>query len=181
MPIYQNATVADAKIEIGNYAIYVATTAGTTVGGAWINLGAGMVTDFAYVADPYTSQAGNAPDPIQGIAKETATLGLDLIEYDGSSFSILSGGALVGSSGSLVVGGQTNVITGRGMKLVNIRKLASGSSQTTTYVIQNVFMNGGFSMTPKSDNDADPINVYKFSMLCKQYATAQTIYTKTVA
>jgi len=181
MPIYQNSSVTDAKIEIGNYAMYVASAAGTTVGGAWVNLGAGMVTDFAYAADPYTSQSGNSVDPIQGIAKETVTLGMDLIEYDGSSFSILSGGALVGTSGSLVVGGQTNVVTGRGIKLVNTRKLATGSTQTTTYVIENAFMNGGFSMTPKSDNDTDPMNVYKFSLLCKQYATAQTIFTKTVA
>jgi hypothetical protein len=42
-------------------------------------------------------------------------------------------------------------------------------------------MTTGFTMNPKSDNDADPVNVYSFSIMCKQYATAQTIFTKTVA
>ena len=180
MPMYQNSAVSDAKVEVGNYAIYVASSAGTTVGGSWINLGAGMVKSFNYGAEPYTSQAGNAPDPVQGIARETATIEIDLIEYDGSSFSILSGGAIAGTSGSITVGGQTNVIPGRGLKLVNTRKLASGSTQTTTYVINNVFMNGGFNYTPKSDNDTDPVGVYSFSLLAKQYATAQTLFTKTV-
>ena len=181
MPIYQNSTVTDSKIEIGNYAMYVSTTAGTTVGGTWINLGAGMVKSFSYDPVSYTAQAGNAPDPIQGISRETAKIAIDLIEYDGSSFSILSDGAMTGSSGSLVVGGQTNVQAGNGFKLVNTRKLATGSTQTTTVVFNFVFMDGGFSTSPKSDNDADPIMVYSFNLLAKQYMTAQTIFTKTVA
>lgn len=181
MPIYQNSSISDAKVEIGNYAISVCASAGATVGAAgWVNLGAGMVKSFNYSAEPYTSQAGNAPDPIQGIAKETVTIEVDLIEYDGSSFSILSGGAMAGTSASMVVGGQTNVIPGRSIKLVNNRKLANGSTQTTTYVLGNCFMNGGYSYSPKSDNDTDPINVYSFSLLAKQYATAQTIFLKTV-
>jgi len=181
MPIYQNSTVADAKVEIGNYAMYVATTAGTTVGGSWVNLGAGMVKTFSYDPVPYTSQAGNAPDPINGISRETAKIAIDLIEYDGSSFSVLSGGAMTGSSGSLIVGGQTNAKAGLGFKMVNTRKLATGSTQTTTYVFNFVFMDGGFSTSPKSDNDADPVNIYTFNILAKQYMTAQTIFTKTVA
>ena len=105
-----------------------------------------------------------------------------MIEYDGSSFSVLSGGLLVGTTGSLLVGGNTNVQTAKGIKLVNTRKLATGSSQTTTYIINRAFINTGFTMTPKSDNDADPLNVYSFDLLCKQaMTTAQTIFTKTVA
>jgi len=180
MPIYQNSTVTDAKIEVGNYAIYVAVTAGTTVGGVWIPLGAGMVTGFSYNPESYTTQAGNAIDPIEGIARETAAVDFELIEYDGSSFSILSGGAMTGSSGSLVVGGQTSAVTRRGMKLINSRKLTSGSTQTTTFVLNSCTLDGGWSMAPKSDNDADPVNVYTFSVIAKQYATAQTIFTKTV-
>lgn len=181
MALYQNTSVTDSKIEIGNYVIYVATAAGTTVGGTWINLGAGMVKDFAYAPESYTSQAGNAVDPIQGIARETVTIGMDLIEYDGSSFSILTGGLLVGTSASLTVGGQTSVQTPRGMKLINTRKLASGSTQTTTYVINNCFVNGGFTMSPKSDNDSDPVQVYTFAIICKQYSSGGIIFTKTVA
>jgi len=180
MPLYQNSTVTDAKIEVGSYAISIATTAGTTAGGAWINLGAGMVSSFAYVPEMFTSQAGNAIDPIEGISRETATLAIELIEYDGSSFSILSGGAMTGTSGSATVGGQTTAITARGIKLVNTRKLANGSTQTTTYVLDRCFLEGGWSMAPKSDNDADPVNVYSFNIVAKQHATAGTIYTKTV-
>ena len=43
-------------------------------------------------------------------------------------------------------------------------------------------MNSGFTMSPKSDNDTDPMNVYSFDILAKQSAnTAQTVFTKTVA
>ena len=180
MPIYQNSTVTDAKIEVGNYAIYVAVTAGTTVGGTWVNLGAGMVTGFSYNPESYTTQAGNAIDPIEGIARETATIDFELIEYDGSSFSILSGGSISGTSGSLIVGGNASALTRRGLKLVNTRKLANGSTQTTTIVLYSCTLDGGFTMNPKSDNDADPVNVYTFSVMAKQYATAQNIFVKTV-
>ena len=181
MPIYQNSTVTDAKIEVGNYAIYVAVTAGTTaLSAAWINLGAGMVTGFSYNPENFTTQSGNSVDPIDGISRETATVDFELIEYDGSSFSILSGGAMVGTSGSITVGGQTTTLTARGLKLVNTRKLVSGSVQTTTIVLNRCYIDGGWSMSPKSDNDADPVNVYTFSVMAKQYATAQTIFTKTV-
>ena len=180
MAMYQNASVTDAKLETGNFAIYVGAE-GSTVGSTWVNLGAGMLKDIAYVPENYEVQAGNAPDPIEGISKETATMSFDLIEYDGSSFSALSGGAMTGSSGSLVVGGQTSAVTAKGIKLVNTRKLANGSTQTTTYVFNKCYLNGGWTLAVKSDNDADPINVYSFSVTAKQYATAQTIFTKTVA
>jgi len=179
MAYYQNGTVADAKIEVGNFAMYVGAL-GASAAAIVVNLGAGMVKSFAYVAESYTSQSGNSVDPIQGVSKETATIGIDLMEYDGSSFSALSGGVITGTSGSLTVGGQTSVQLGKAIKLINTRKLASGSTQTTTYVLPNVFMDGGYTMNPKSDNDADPVNVYSFNLLAKQYATAGTIFTKTV-
>lgn len=181
MPIYQNSTVTDAKIEVGNYAIYVAASAGTTAGGAWVNLGAGMVSSVSWSPEMFTTQAGNAVDPIEGISRETATIDMELIEYDGSAFSLLTGGGMAGTSGSVTVGGQTTALTARGMKLINTRKLATGSTQTTTFVFNNCFLNSGWSMSPKSDNDIDPVNVYSFSITAKQYATAGTIFTKTVS
>lgn len=182
MAYYQNATVADAKIEIGNYTISIGAE-NATAASTWTNLGAGMVKSFAYVPEMYTAQAGNAVDPIQGVAKETATIGIDLIEYDGSSFSLLSGGIISGTSGSLIVGGVNTVQTAKALRLQNIRKLAAGgTSQTTTIICPRVYMNTGFTMTPKSDNDADPVNVYSFDILAKQSAnTAQTVFTKTVS
>lgn len=180
MALYQNATVTDAKIETGNYAMYTATSA-TSVAGTWVNLGAGMVKSFAYVAESYTSQSGNSVDPISGISKETVTIGIDLIEYDASSFSALSGGIITLSSTTLYVGGQSSVQAGKGFKMVNTRKLANGSSQTTTYMLPLVYMDGGYTLNPKSDNDADPVNVYSFNLLAKQYATAGTIFTKVVS
>jgi hypothetical protein len=180
MPIYQNSTVTDAKIEVGNYAIYVATSAGTTAGGTWVNLGAGMVSSVNWSPEMFASQAGNAVDPIEGISRETATIDMELIEYDGSAFSLLTGGGMSGTSGSVTVGGQTTALTARGVKLINTRKLANGSTQTTTFVFDNCFLNSGWSMSPKSDNDTDPVNVYSFSITAKQYLTAGTIFTKTV-
>jgi hypothetical protein len=182
MPLYQNSSVTDAKIEIGNYAMYVGT-AGNTAASITTNLGAGMVKSFKYEPTMYTCQAGNAPDPIQGVARETATIDIELIEYDASAFSALSNGVMASTTGGSVmtVGGQVSSINGVGLKLVNVRKLSTGSTQTTTYVVNRAFINGGWSLSPKSDNDADPISVYSFSLLCKQYATAQTIFTKTIS
>ena len=180
MPLYQNSTVTDAKIEIGNYAMYVGAIGLATAGAIATNLGAGMVKSFVHNAEMFTSQAGNAVDPIKGVARETCTLEIDLIEYDGASFATLTGGMWTGTSGSITVGGQVSALAGQAVKLVNTRKLANGSTQTTTYVI-NKAIAGGFSMAPKSDNDSDPINIYSFSLICYQYATAQTIFTKTVA
>lgn len=179
MPLYQNATVTDSKVETGNYAIYVGTL-GATAAAITTNLGAGMVKSFVHNAEMYTSQAGNAVDPIEGVARETATLEIDLIEYDGSAFSALTGGMWAGTSGSATVGGQVSLLPGKGFKLVNTRKLSGGTTQTTTYVISKGVA-GGFSMSPKSDNDSDPVNVYSFTITCKQYATAGTLFTKTVA
>ncbi len=179
MPLYQNATVTDTKVETGNYAMYVGTV-GATIGAITTNLGAGMVKSFVHNAEMFTSQAGNAVDPIEGVARETCTLEIDLIEYDGSAFAALTGGMWTGSSGSVTVGGNVTLLAGVGMKLVNTRKLSNGSTQTTTYHIPKAIP-GGFSLAVKSDNDADPVNVYSFSLTCKQYATAGTIFTKTVA
>lgn len=179
MPLYQNATVTDAKIEVGNYAIYIGT-AGSSAAGITINLGAGMVKSFAYIPEMFNVQAGNAIDPIEGVSRETATVEFDLIEYDGSAFSALSGGLMTGTSASAVVGGQTTAVTPKAIKLVNVRKLITGTTQTTTYVLNKCTLQNGWTQAIKSDNDADPVSVYSFSILAKQYATAQTIYTKTV-
>jgi hypothetical protein len=138
------------------------------------------VKSFAYNPEMFTCQAGNCIDPIQGVAKETVTFEIDLIEYDGSSFSVLSGGLISGTSGSLIVGGNTTTQAPKAFKLYNRKLLSTGTSVLTTIIMPNCFMNTGFTMSPKSDNDADPMNVYSFSILAKQYATAQSIFTKTV-
>ena len=122
MAIYQNSSVTDAKIEVGNYAISVGAM-NTTAAGAWVNLGAGMLKTFTYTPEMYTSQAGNTIDPIEGVARETVTVDFDVIEYDGSAFSALSGGLMSGTSGSVTVGGLVTVVTPKGLKLVNTRKL----------------------------------------------------------
>jgi hypothetical protein len=180
MPIYNAATATDAKIEVGNFSMYVGSV-GATAGAITTNLGAGMVKSFVHNPEMFTSQAGNSADPIEGVARETATLELDLIEYYASTFSAFSSGIWsLPSSGTVTVGGQVTAITGVGLKLINTRKLANGSTQTTTYVISKA-VPGGFSVAFKSDNDTDPIAVYSCSVLCKQYATAQTLFTKTVA
>lgn len=180
MPQYQNSAlvVGEKAIEVGNYQISVGAV-GATAGSAWTNLGAGMVKSFAYNPEMFTTQAGNCVDPIQGVSRETATFDIDLIEYDGSSFSNLSGGLISGSTGSLIVGGNATAQLPKAFKLYNRKLMSTGSSVLTTIIAPNCFMNTGFSMTPKSDNDADPVNIYSFTILAKQYMTAGTIFTKT--
>jgi len=116
------------------------------------------------------------------VAAEAEILEFDLIEYDGSAFSALSGGLMAGTSGSATVGGNVTAVTAKGIKLVNVRKLAAGSTtQTTTYVLNKCYLQNGWTVAFKSDNDSDPVAVYSFTVTAEQYATAGTIYTKTVA
>jgi hypothetical protein len=173
MPLYQNSTVTNNKLTLGNYKIETAVY-GTSAGGTWVNLGAGIVTGFAHVITKYDTQAGNAPDPVEGIADETFTVDGELIEFDASALAAFSGGAMskaVGASGVTILnaGGNT-VLTDRAFKLTNTR-LITGVTCQTVILVYKATVNNGIAFTAKSDNDADPINVMPFGIIGKLDAT----------
>ena len=173
MPLYQNSTVDKAKLVIGNYQMQIATY-GSTIGASFTNLGAGIVNSFSHAITKYDVQAGNAPDPIEGIAEETFAVEGELIEYSATNLSLLYSGvattAGTTASNTISFGGKTEM-TDIAVKLVNTRQYTATSgtaiSATTTIFIPKATANTGLAFTAKSDNDTDPINVMAFSVLGK--------------
>ena len=180
MPLYQNSTVDKTKLVIGNYQMQIATY-GTTIGDTFTNLGAGIVNSFSHAITKYDVQAGNAPDPIEGISEETFAVEGELIEYDQTKLSKLYSGVATttgsAASGTISFGGYTE-LTDIAVKLVNNRQWTGTSgtaiSATTTIFIPKATANTGLAFTAKSDNDTDPINVMAFSVLGKIDGTLST-------
>jgi hypothetical protein len=162
MALYQNTSVDSDRIVIGNYKLETAPSAV----GTYVNLGAGQLTSWQHQFEKYNVQAGNAPDPIEGIADETVSFAFDLIEYDASVLSVLQCGltssATATSSSSLYAGGNTT-LTHRAWRLTNRRIISGATVQTVITVFRGVIDNG-MTMVLKSDNDADPVNAYQFSV-----------------
>jgi len=168
MPLYQNQSVTTANLLIGNYKIETAAY-GTTVGGTWVNLGAGMVNSFNHAMTRYDVQAGNAPDPIEGVAEETFVIDMELIEYDASVLAAISCGlatATVTSVQSVYKAGGNVDLTPRAFKLTN-RRLISGSTKETVIMVFKATIDNGLQITAKSDNDTDPISVMPVSLTAK--------------
>jgi len=173
MPLYQNSTVDKPKLIVGNYQMLVGAYGATTVASC-TNLGAGIVNSFAHNITKYDVQAGNAPDPIEGIAEETFSVEGELIEYDSSKIALLYSGiaTTVGSaiSGSVSFGGLTQ-LNDVVIMLQNKRNYTATAgtavSATTLIRIPKATVNTGLAFTAKSDNDTDPINVLAFSVLGK--------------
>lgn len=162
MPTYQNSSVSSNKLILGNYKIETAASAA----GTYVNLGAGMVNSFGHKYEKYDVQAGNAPDPIEGIAKETFTVDMELIEYDGSALSALLCGAVTETSTSVLstmVGGGNQVLTPRAFRLTNTRYI-SGTTCQTILTLYKATVDTGIQMTAKGDNDSDPISVMPFTL-----------------
>jgi hypothetical protein len=165
MALYQNTTVHSSMLVIGNYKIEAAASAG----GAFINLGAGMVNDWGHNITKYDVQSGNAPDPIEGISEETFTVTGELIEFDMSVMSMIQCGATSYVSGASVLtllGGGNAVQTPICFRLTN-RRIISGATKETILLVYNATLDGGVSCSAKSDNDTNPINTFPFAITGK--------------
>lgn len=173
MPQYQNTSVDSNKLIIGNYKIEFASV-GSSVADSYDNLGAGIISSFGHNISMYDVQAGNAPDPIEGVATETFTITGELIEYDGQKLVSAFGGLITGGStatdASIIYGGGVTTITPKCFKLTNKREVSGASEQTVIHVYKATFDNGP-QFTAKSDNDTDPINVMAFTLTGKLDAT----------
>jgi hypothetical protein len=169
MPLYQNTTVTSAYLTVGNYKIESAAY-GTSAGGTWVNLGAGIVNKFGYNVTKYDVQAGNAVDPIEGVADETFTIDAELIEYEASRLAAISGGLLTKSAGTtgvtILKGGGKTDITSRAFKLTN-RRLIGSVTSSTVILVYKATLDTGLQFTAKSDNDTDPVNVMPLTITGK--------------
>jgi hypothetical protein len=173
VPIHQNTTVTGSKLILGNYKIETAAY-GTSAGGTWVNCGAGIVNSFAHNLVKYDTQAGNAPDPLEGIADETFVISGELIEFDASVLAAISCGAMTkttGASGVTIINaGGNQILTDRAFKFTNSRLIGS-TTQSTVILTYKATLDNGLQFTSKSDNDADPIQVMPFTITAKPDGT----------
>lgn len=157
MAYHQNTTVDSTKLIVGNCKIETSAT----VGGTYVNLGAGIVSAFTHTPTFYDVQAGNAPDPIEGVADEVCTVDFEMIEYDGSVLSAIGSGlfthAATTTQSTLSAGGNST-ITPRAFRITNTRIISSVTKQTVV-TIPYATIKTGLTMNFKSDNDADPIAI----------------------
>ena len=155
MAYHQNSSVNSNKLIIGNAKIETAAS----VGASYVNLGAGMVSAFAHTPTMYDVQAGNAPDPIEGVAEEVCTLDFELIEYDASVLSAISCGLVTQTATSVLstlVAGGNATLTPRVFRITNTRMIGATTSETVLTIFKGT-LTTGISINFKSDNDADPI------------------------
>lgn len=165
---YQITTVPDnTRLIIGNAKIEYAVT---TVGGTYVSLGAGVVTSFKHDPTFYESQAGNSPDPIQGVGRETCSLEMELIEYSPSSLSAISGALYTytsGSTGIITAGGKDDpTMTPKIFRVTNTRYVSTATYETIITIYRG-FLNTGISFPFKSDNDTDPVMAMPITILGK--------------
>lgn len=172
MPLYQNTSVNTDALILGNWKIQVATVATyltvASVASAVTNLGAGIVNSFGHNITKYDVQAGNAPDPIEGIADETFVVSGDLIEFTVANVTTAWGGIVTTSTAitttlSILSGGGKSEMTPKTFLLTN-RRIVNGASVETNVIIYKGYMTNGPQFTTKSDNDADPITTYSFEI-----------------
>ena len=172
MPLYQNTSVTTDALILGNWKIQVATVATyltvASVASAVTNLGAGMVNSFGHNVTKYDVQAGNAPDPIEGIADETFVVSGDLMEFGVANVTTAWGGIVTTSTAitttlSILSGGGKSEMSPKTFLLTN-RRIVNGASVETNVIVYKGYMTNGPQFTTKSDNDADPITTYSFEI-----------------
>ena len=172
MPLYQNTSVTTDALILGNWKIQVATVATyltvASVASAVTNLGAGMVNSFGHNVTKYDVQAGNAPDPIEGIADETFVISGDLMEFTVANVTTAWGGIVTTSTAitttlSILSGGGKSEMTPKTFLLTN-KRIVNGASVETNVIVYKGYMTNGPQFKTKSDNDADPITTYSFEI-----------------
>jgi len=174
MPNYQTEIQQSGTLLQGNWLMKVAPSAGTIIASG-VNIGIGQVTGWTENITPFSTQAGNAADPIEGVAEHTLTLTFELMEMYLPTFDTLRGGDLDtqtnpsagtyitgGCVQSLATGGKT-VLTDVAMLLHNT-KIVSDATVETMIVCYKGTIQGGLALTTKSDNDEDPIGIWAFEM-----------------
>lgn len=173
MAYYQNTgtVTTSGSIVMGGFKLEYAATAAAS----YTNLGIGRNLVITENLTMWNAQADNGPDPIRGVSRHTATIAFELLEWylpswdkaRGTGFDLdtaPSVGTYItgGSVQSLSTGGNT-ALTRSAFKFSNA-KLVSGATVETAIVFYKAYLNAGMTLTLKSDNDEDPINVAPFTL-----------------
>jgi len=166
MAYHQNTAVDNTKLILGNCKIETASSASDT----FVNLGAGIVNSFVYTPTMYDVQAGNAPDPIEGISHEECTIEAELLEYDASVLNAIGCGMFTMPSATTVLStltaGGNQTVTKRAFRITNTRMI-SGATKETIILVYSAFLNSGLTINFKSDNDADSLAVMPITITGK--------------
>lgn len=176
MAHYQNTGLTQAGTLLqGGWAMYVAATAGTLVGTGGTNLGAGNGPTITENIENFTVQAGNAPDPLEGVAEQTVTINFETLEFYTPNMNIIRGDELdtagTASVGTYITSGSVHTISTGGftelgtcaLKFTN-NKLVSGATVETNIVFYKCSVTQGLTFTAKSDNDDDPVMVIPWTI-----------------
>lgn len=158
--------IGNVKIQVASYDSAYTTIA--SVASAVTDLGTGMVSSAKHNVEKYTVQAGNAPDPLEGIANETFTISGELLEFTVANIATAWGGIVttataITTTKSYLSGGGKADMTPKTFLLTNTR-VVNGATQQTNIVVWKAYMTNGIEMTIKSDNDADPITILPFEI-----------------
>jgi hypothetical protein len=166
MAYHQNTSVDNTKLIVGNCKIETAPSAGDT----FVNLGAGIVNSFVYAPTMYDVQAGNAPDPIEGVSYEEATIDFELLEYDASVLNAIGCGMFTMPSATTVLstltGGGNQTVTKRAFRITNTRMI-SGATKETVCLVYSAYLSTGLTINFKDDNDSNPLAVLPGTITAK--------------
>jgi hypothetical protein len=179
MAHYQNTGLTNAGTLLqGGFAIYVAATAGTLAGAGGTNFGLGDGPVITENIENFSVQAGNGPDPLEGVAEQSVTITFNTLEFYIPTWDTVRGQELdtvgTASVGTYVTGGSVHTISTGGftelgtcaLKFVNT-KLVSGATVETAIVFYKCNLTQGLSFTAKSDNDDDPVMVIPWTLEAK--------------
>ncbi len=177
MPNYQNTGLTQAGTLLqGGWKMEVAASAGNLVASG-TNIGLGNLTSVLENIEPFSVQAGNGPDPLEGIAEHTATINFETIEFYPSTWDQIRGGnfdtEVTSTAGTYVSGTANTFSTGGFTELTPVAlrftntKLVSGASVATVIVLYKCTITQGISWTAKSDNDEDPVTIVPFVIEAK--------------
>ncbi len=169
MPHYQNTGLVNANSLLkGGWKMEVGATAGNLVTSG-TNIGVGNLTGFTENIVPYVVQAGNAPDPLEGVATHTVTINFETLEFWPPTFDEIRGegldteneataGTYVAGTANVISTGGLDVLSNKAYRFTNT-KLVAGATVQTVIVVYKGYAEQGISFTAKSDNDEDPVTV----------------------
>ena len=177
MPHYQNTGLTNAGTLLqGGWKMEVGASAGNLVSSG-TNIGLGNLTSITENVEPFAVQAGNGPDPLEGIAEHSVTINFETIEFYPPTWDEIRGqnfdtenqataGTYVSGTANIISTGGFTELTSVAMRFTNT-KLVTGASVATVIVFYKCTITQGLSITAKSDNDEDPVTVIPFVMEAK--------------
>jgi len=176
MPHYQTSIQHANSLLQGGWKMEVGASAGNLVASG-TNIGIGNMVSFTENITQFTTQAGNATDPLQGVAQHTVTIEFECLEFWPPVFDEIRGenldteneataGTYVAGTANIISTGGLTEITNKAFRFTN-SKLVSAATVETVIIVYKAYAQTGLSFSGKSDNDEDPVMVIPFTIIGK--------------